>query len=78
MNVSTRSNIHFKLNIKHLSSSQNKSTSSKSMRNSLKISDDVIKIADIEKLKSATSARSSIKTLENIISKSNIYVNAFI
>ena len=78
MNVSTKSNAHFKLNIKHLSSSQNKFTSSKSMQNSLKMSDDVFKITDVQKLKSATSAKDSEKTLENVTSKLSVHVNAFI
>ena len=78
MNVSTRLNAHFKLNIKHLSLSQNKFASSKSMQNFLKMSDVVFKIVDVQKLKSATSARDFIKTFENVMSKLNVYVNAFI
>ena len=42
------------------------------------MSDDVFKIADVQKLKSATSARSSEKTFESVTSKSSVYVNAFI
>ena len=78
MNVSTKSNAHFKLNIKHLSLSQNELTSSKSMQNSLKMFNNVFKIADIQKLKSATSARNFKKTFESVTSKSNVYANAFI
>ena len=78
MNVSTRSNAHFKLNIKYLSSSQNELASSKSMQNSLRMSDDVFKITDVQKLKSATSARNFKETLKSVTSKSNIHVNAFI
>ena len=78
MNVLTRSNAHFKLNIKHLSSSQNEFTSSKSMQNSLKMFDDVFKIVDVQRLESATSARNSEKTLESVTSKSNAHANAFI
>ena len=78
MNVSTRSNVHFKLNIKHLSSSQNELASSKSMQNSLKMFDDVFKIINVQKLKSATNARNSEKTLESVTSRSNAYANAFI
>ena len=78
MNVSTKSNAHFKLNIKHLSSSQNELASSKNMQNSLKMSDDVFKIADVQKFKSATSARNSEETLESVTSKSNVHVNVFI
>ena len=78
MNVLTRSNAHFKLNIKHLSSSQNELASSKSMQNFLRMSDDVFKIADVQKLKSATSARNSEKMFENVMSRSSAHVNAFI
>ena len=78
INVSTKSNVHFKLNIKHLSSSQNEFTLSKNMQNSLKMSDDVFKIADVQKLKAATSARDFKKTLENVTLKSNAHANAFI
>ena len=78
MNVSTRLNAHFKLNIKHLSLSQNELASLKSIQNSLKMSDDVFKIADVQKLKSATNAKNSEKTLESVTSKSNAHVNAFI
>ena len=78
MNVSTKSNAHFKLNIKHLSSSQNELASSKSMQNSLKMSDNVFKITDVQKFKSATSAKNSEKTLESVTSKSNVHANAFI
>ena len=78
MNVSTRLNAHFKLNIKHLSSSQNELASSKSMQNSLKMSDDVFKIADVQKLKSATSAKDFEKTFENVTSRLSIHVNVFI
>ena len=78
MNVSMKSNAHFKLNIKHLSSSQNKFASSKSMQNSLKMSDVVFKIVDVQKLKSATSARNFIKTFENVMSRLNVHTNAFI
>ena len=78
MNVSTKSNAHFKLNIKYLSSSQNEFTLLKNMQNFLKMSDDAFKIADVLKFKSATSARNFIKTLENVMSRSNVHVNAFI
>ena len=78
MNVLTKSNAHFKLNIKHLSSSQNELASSKSMQNFLKMFDDVFKIADVQRLKSATSARNFKKTLESVTSKSNVHANAFI
>ena len=78
INVSTRLNVHFKLNIKHLSLSQNRLASSKSMQNSLKMSDDVFKIADVQKFKFATSARSSEKTLESVTSRSSAHANAFI
>ena len=78
MNVSTKSNAHFKLNIKHLSSSQNELASSKSMQNFLRMSDDVFKIADVQRLKSATNARNSEKTLESVTSRSSVHVNAFI
>ena len=78
MNVSTRSNVHFKLNIKHLSSSQNELALLKSMQNSLKMFDDVFKITDVQKFKSATSARNFEETLESVTSKLNVHVNAFI
>ena len=78
MNVSIRSNAHFKLNIKHLSSLQNELMSLKNMQNSLKISDDVFKITDVQKLKFATNAKDSEKTFENVTSKLSVYVNAFI
>ena len=78
MNVLTRSNAHFKLNIKHLSSSQNEFASSKSMQNSLKMFDDVFKITDVQKLKSATSAKDFEEMFENVTSRLNVYVNAFI
>ena len=78
MNVLTKSNVHFKLNIKHLSSSQNEFASSKSMQNFLKMFNDVFKIADVQKLKSATSAKNFEKTFESVTSKSNVHVNAFI
>ena len=78
MNVSTKSNAHFKLNIKHLSSSQNELTSSKSMQNSLKMFNDVFKIADVQKLKSATNAKDFEKTFKSVTLKLNIHVNAFI
>ena len=78
MNVSTRSNAHFKLNIKHLSSSQNELASSKNMQNSLKMSDDVFKITNVQKLKSATNAKDSEKMFESVTSRSNVHVNAFI
>ena len=78
MNVSTKLNAHFKLNIKHLSSSQNKFASSKSMQNSLKMFDDVFKITNVQKFKFATSARNFEKTLENVTLKSSVHVNAFI
>ena len=78
MNISTKLNVYFKLNIKHLSLSQNEFTSSKNMQNSLKMFDDVFKIINIQKLKFATSTKSSEKTLESVMSKSNIYINIFI
>ena len=78
MNVSTKSNVYFKLNIKHLSSSQNEFTSSKNMQNSLKMSDNVFKITNVQKLKSATSAKDFEKTLENVTSRLSAHVNAFI
>ena len=78
INVLTKSNAHFKLNIKHLSLSQNELALSKSMQNSLKMSDDVFKIINVQRFKSATSARNFEETLENVTSKSNVYVNIFI
>ena len=78
INVSTKSNVHFKLNIKHLSSSQNELTLSKNMQNFLKMSNDVFKIADVQKLKSATNARNFEKTFENVTSKLSVHANAFI
>ena len=78
MNVSTKSNVHFKLNIKHLSSSQNELALSKNMQNSLKMSDDMFKITDVQKLKSATSAKSFEETFESVTSKLNVHANAFI
>ena len=48
------------------------------MQNSLKMSDDVFKIIDVQKLKSATSAKNLEKTFENVMSRSSVYVNAFI
>ena len=78
MNVSTRLNAHFKLNIKHLSSSQNKFISLKSMQNSLKMFDVMFKIIDVQKFEFATSARNFIKMLENVMSRLNAHVNAFI
>ena len=74
----TRLNAHFKLNIKHLSSSQNEFTLSKSMQNSLKMFNDVFKIADVQKLKSATRARNFIKTFESVMSKLSAHINVFI
>ena len=78
INVLMRSNAHLKLNIKHLSSSQNELALSKSMQNFLKMSDDVFKIADVQKLKFAMSAKNSEKTLENVMIRLSAYVNAFI
>ena len=78
MNVLTRSNAHFKLNIKHLSSSQNELALLKSMQNSLRMSDDVFKITDVQKLKSATNARDSEETLKSVTSRSSVHANAFI
>ena len=78
MNVLTKLNVHFKLNIKHLSSLQNEFASSKNMQNSLKMSDDVFKIADVQKLKSATSARNFEKTFESVTLRLNVYINVFI
>ena len=78
MNVLTRSNVHFKLNIKHLSSSQNELTSLKNMRNSLKMSDDMFKIIDVQKLKSAINAKDFIKTFKSVMSRLNAHVNVFI
>ena len=78
MNVLMRSNAHFKLNIKHLSSSQNELASSKNVQNFLRIFDDMFKITDVLRLKFATSAKDSIKTFENMMLKSNAHVNAFI
>ena len=78
MNMSTKSNAHFKLIIKHLSSSQNESALLKSMQNFIKMFDDVFKITNVQKFKSATSARDFIKTFESVMSKLNVYINAFI
>ena len=78
MNVLMKSNVYFKLNIKHLSSSQNEFASSKSMQNSLKMSDDVFKIADVQKLKFATNAKNFEKMFENVTLRLNVHVNAFI
>ena len=78
MNVLTKSNVHFKLNIKHLSSSQNELASSKNMQNFLKMFDDVFKITDVQKLKFAMSARNFEKTFENVTSRLNAHANAFI
>ena len=78
MNMSTRSNAHFKLNIKHLSSSQNEFASSKNIQNSLKIFDDVFKITDVQRLKSAINVKNFEETFESVTSRSNVYVNAFI
>ena len=78
MNVLTRLNAHFKLNIKHLSLSQNEFTSLKSMQNSLKMSDNVFKIADVQKFKSATSTKNFKKTFESVTSKLSAHANVFI
>ena len=78
MNVSTRLNAHFKLNIKHLSSSQNEFASLKSMQISEKMFDDVFKIINVLRLKFAMSAKNFIKTFENVMSRLSVYVNAFI
>ena len=76
--VLTKSNAHFELNIKHFSLSQYELALLKSMQNFLKMFDDVFKIIDVQKLESATSARNFIKTLENIILRLSVHVNAFI
>ena len=78
MNVLMKLNAHFKLNIKHLSSSQNEFTSLKSMQNSLKMSDNVFKIVNVQKLKFATSARNFEKTFKSVTLRLSAYVNAFI
>ena len=78
MNVLTKLNIHFKLNIKHLLSSQNEFTLSKNMQNFLKMFNDAFKIINVSKLEFATSARNFIKTFENVMSKLNVHANAFI
>ena len=78
INVLMKSYLYFELNIKYLSLSQNELALSKNMQNSLKISDNIFKIADVQKLKFATSARDFIKTFKSVMSKSNAHVNAFI
>ena len=78
INVLTKLNARFKLNIKHLSSSQNEFASSKSMQNSLKMFDDVFKITDIQKLEFTTNAKNFEETFKNVTLKLNIHVNAFI
>ena len=78
MNMLTKSNVYFKLNIKHLSSSQNRLASLKNMQNFLKMFNDVFKITDVQKLKFATSAKIFIKTFENVMLRSNAHANAFI
>ena len=42
------------------------------------MSDDVFKITDVQKLKSATNAKNFEKTFENVTSKLSVYTNAFI
>ena len=42
------------------------------------MSDDVFKIINIQKLKSATSVRSFEKTFKNVTLRLNVYVNVFI
>ena len=42
------------------------------------MSDVVFKITDVQKLKFATSAKDFIKTFENVMSRLNVHINAFI
>ena len=60
------------LNIKLLSSLQNKLALSKSMRNFSKIFDDVFKIANVQRFESASNAKNSKKMLKNASMKSNV------
>ena len=59
------------LNIKLLSSLQSKLTLSESMRNFLKIFDDVFGITGVQKFESASSAKDSKKMLEDASMRSN-------
>ena len=59
------------LNIKLLSSLQNKLALSKSMRNFSKISDDVFKITDVQRFEFTSNAKNSKKMLENASMKLN-------
>ena len=60
------------LNIKLLSSLQNKLALSKNMRNFSKIFDDVFEITNVQKFEFALSARNSKKMFENASMKSNV------
>ena len=60
------------LNIKFLSSLQNKLALSKNMRNFSKIFDDAFEITDVRKLDSASSAKNSKKMLENATIRSDV------
>ena len=76
--MSMKLNVHFKLKLKHLSSSQNELASSKNMQNFLKMSDDVFKETDVQKLKSATSAKNFKETFKSVTLKLNVHANVFI
>ena len=60
------------LNIKLLSSLQNKLALSKSMRNFSKIFDDVFEIINVQKFESASSAKNLKKMFENALMKLNV------
>ena len=60
------------LNIKLLSSLQNKFTLSKNMRNSLKIFNDVFKITNVQKFESASNVKDSKEIFENASMKLNV------
>ena len=60
------------LNIKLLSSLQNKLTLSKNMRNFLKIFDDVFEITDVQKFEFALSAKNSKEMFKNASMKLNV------
>ena len=78
MNVLTKLNAYFNLNIKYLSSSQNKFALSKSIQNSSKIFDDIFKRINVQRFKFTTNVKDFIKTFESTMSKLNVYINAFI
>ena len=60
------------LNIKFLSSLQNKLALSKNMRNSLKIFNDAFKITDVQKFNFVSNARNLKEMFENVMIRLNV------